>query len=106
MEDQKKPDDEEEELISAFSVFDSDDKGHIEAAELRELLANMDDKMPEKELKDLLQFTHLDKERTFSFDGENFKKLIQIMANSHFLAAILDWSAKSLSRVVGVMRCA
>ncbi|XP_031554587.1 calmodulin-A-like [Actinia tenebrosa] len=67
MQDQKKPDEEEEELVNAFHVFDADGKGYIEASELRELLKNMDDKITEKELRDLLRFTHLDEDRKISF---------------------------------------
>ncbi|EDO48519.1 predicted protein, partial [Nematostella vectensis] len=63
MENQKKPDEEEQDLINAFHVFDSDDKGYIEASELRDLLCGMEKKIPEDELQDMLRYYGLDKDR-------------------------------------------
>lgn len=92
MEDQKKPDEEEEELVNAFHVFDADGKGYIEASELRDLLKNMDDKMTEKELQDLLRYTHLDQDRKISFLGKKSLKKI----DENFLVNYQNYSFRDL----------
>lgn len=69
MEQQKTPDEREENIIQAFRVFDSDNKGYIESADLRELLENMDWKVREEDLKDLITKANLDRDRRVSFEG-------------------------------------
>lgn len=69
MEQQKTPDEREEDIIQAFRVFDSDNKGYIESADLRELLENMDWKVREEDLKDLITRANLDRDRRVSFEG-------------------------------------
>lgn len=74
MEQQKTPDEREEDIIQAFRVFDSDNKGYIESADLRELLENMDWKVREEDLKDLITKANLDRDRRVSF--EEFAMLV------------------------------
>jgi len=71
MEQQKTPDEREEDIIQAFRVFDSDNKGYIESADLRELLENMDWKVREEDLKDLITRANLDRDRRVSFEGRD-----------------------------------
>ena len=73
MEQQKKPEDREDDIIQAFRVFDADNKGYIESAELRELLENMDWKVSAEDLKDLITSANLHQDRKISIQG---KKLI------------------------------
>ncbi|CAH3028133.1 unnamed protein product [Porites evermanni] len=74
MEQQKTPDEREEDITQAFRVFDSDNKGYIESADLRELLENMDWKVREEDLKDLITRANLDRDRRVSF--EEFAMLV------------------------------
>ena len=69
MEQQKKPEDTEDDIVQAFRVFDSDNKGYIESAELRELLENMDWKVSADELKDLITSTNLHQDRRIGMEG-------------------------------------
>ena len=69
MEQQKKPEDTEDDIVQAFRVFDSDNKGYIESAELRELLENMDWKVSADELKDLITSANLHQDRRIGMEG-------------------------------------
>ena len=70
MEDQKKPDEDQLDLINAFHVFDRENKGYFEASELRDIFHNrLEDKISERELNDLLRFTRLDQDRRIRFTG-------------------------------------
>lgn len=71
MEQQKTPDEREEDIKQAFRVFDSDNKGYIESADLRELLENMDWKVRKEDLKDLITRANLDQDRRVSFEGRD-----------------------------------
>lgn len=71
MEQQKTPDEREEDIKQAFRVFDSDNKGYIESADLRELLENMYWKVREEDLKDLITRANLDQDRRVSFEGRD-----------------------------------
>ena len=70
MEQQKKPEDTEDDIVQAFRVFDSDNKGYIESAELRELLENMDWKVSADELKDLITSANLQQDRRIGMEGK------------------------------------
>lgn len=75
MEQQKTPEDTEDDIVQAFRVFDSDNKGYIESAELRELLENMDWKVSADELKDLITSANLHQDRRIGMEGiENLSK--------------------------------
>jgi len=69
MELQKTPEDTEDDIVQAFRVFDSDNKGYIESAELRELLENMDWKVSADELKDLITSANLHQDRRIGMEG-------------------------------------
>lgn len=75
MEQQKKPEDTEDDIVQAFRVFDSDNKGYIESAELRELLENMDWKVSANELKDLITNANLHQDRRIGM--EEFAWLVE-----------------------------
>lgn len=68
MEQQKKPEEKEEDIIQAFRVFDSENKGYIDSSELRELLENMDWKVSADDLKDLITSANLHQDRKISLD--------------------------------------
>lgn len=69
MEQQKTPEDTEDDIVQAFRVFDSDNKGYIESAELRELLESMDWKVSADELKDLIKSANLHQDRRIGMEG-------------------------------------
>ena len=69
MEQQKTPEDTEDDIVQAFRVFDSDNKGYIESAELRELLENMDWKVSADELKNLITSANLHQDRRIGMEG-------------------------------------
>ena len=69
MEQQKTSEEKEDDIVQAFRVFDSDNKGFIESADLRELLENMDWNVSAEELKDLLTSANLNQDRRIGFEG-------------------------------------
>lgn len=70
MEQQKTPEEQEDNIVQAFRVFDSDNKGFIESSDLRELLENMDWKISDNEVKDLINRTNLREDRRISLEGQ------------------------------------
>ena len=70
MEDQKKPDEREADTMLAFRIFDADNKGYIESAELRYILLNMDKRIPTEELTELIGIADLERDRKISYQGE------------------------------------
>lgn len=76
MEQQKKPEEKEEDIIQAFRVFDSENKGYIDSSELRELLENMDWKVSADDLKDLITSANLHQDRKISLDGRSPARII------------------------------
>lgn len=74
MEEQKTPEEKEDSIIQAFRVFDSDNKGYIESADLRDLLENMDWKVSADEVKELINFTNLNQDRRI--DMKEFAMLV------------------------------
>ncbi|EDO48518.1 predicted protein [Nematostella vectensis] len=72
MEDQKKPS-EEEEIRTAFDVFDSDHKEFIESGDIRGALHRVNT-IPPRELEEMLVDLDLVRDRKFTF--EEFKKLV------------------------------
>jgi len=69
MEDQKKPDEREADMMLAFRVFDADNKGYIESAELRYIILNMDKRIPRDELDELIAIADLERDRKISYQG-------------------------------------
>ena len=70
MEDQKKPDEREADTMLAFRIFDADNKGYIDSAELRYILLNMDKRIPREELNELIVIADLERDRKISYQGE------------------------------------
>jgi len=54
----------------AFRIFDADNKGYIDSAELRYILLNMDKRIPAEELNELMVFADLERDRKISYQGE------------------------------------
>jgi len=67
MEDQKKPDEREADMMLAFRVFDADNKGYIESAELRYILLNMDKRIPRDELHEMIVSAKLDEDKKVTY---------------------------------------
>ena len=78
MEDQKKPDEREADMMLAFRVFDADNKGYIESAELRYIILNMDKRIPRDELDELIAIADLERDRKISYQGRELNNLIII----------------------------
>lgn len=70
MEDQKKPDEREADMWLAFRIFDADNKGYIESAELRYILLNMDKRIPQEEINELIAIADLERDRKIGYQGK------------------------------------
>ena len=70
MENFKKPDEEEEDVVQAFRVFDPNETGFVDADELREALAHPEAKVNQADMANLLQFYGLQEGRKIDFEGE------------------------------------
>ena len=68
MEEFKKPSDKDD-LIMAFRVFDCENKGYIEAKEIRKALLRLKD-IPMEEIEEVLEAANLQENRHIYFDGE------------------------------------
>lgn len=75
MEDQKKPDEREADMMLAFRIFDADNKGYIESAELRYIILNMDNKIPQDELDELISIADLGRDRKITY--QEFLDLVE-----------------------------
>ena len=80
MEDQKKPDEREADMMRAFRVFDADNKGYIESAELRYILLNMDKRIPRDELHEMIVSAKLDEDKKVTYQG-NLRDNYAVLAN-------------------------
>ena len=79
MEIQKKPDEREADMMLAFRIFDADNKGYIESAELRYILLNMDKRIPQEEIKELMEIADLERDRKISYQGtREFPNIINL----------------------------
>ena len=66
--------DTEEEIIKAFSIFDKDNTGFISAAELRHILSNLDEKIDEQEINQIINLSDTDG------DGQiNYSEFVTIL---------------------------
>eukprot|EP01115_Flamella_aegyptia_P003945 TRINITY_DN17565_c1_g2_i1.p1 TRINITY_DN17565_c1_g2~~TRINITY_DN17565_c1_g2_i1.p1 ORF type:complete len:147 (+),score=36.58 TRINITY_DN17565_c1_g2_i1:21-461(+) len=66
----------EESVVESFEVFDKDGKGYISAAELRHILTNLGDKLPDEQVNQMLS------EALASDDGNlDYKAFVQMMIN-------------------------
>lgn len=68
VEEFKKPEDEED-LIMSFRVFDPENKGYIEANEMRKALLRLKG-IPKQEIDDVLEAANLQENRHIYFDGK------------------------------------
>ena len=67
-EEYKKPDDEND-ILMAFRVFDPENKGFVEAKELRKALLWLKD-ITKEEIEDVLESANLKDDRHIYFEGE------------------------------------
>lgn len=64
----------EEEMREAFQIFDSDGNGTISSDELRQIMANLGEKLTDEEIDDMV------KEADIDGDGEiNYEEFVQMM---------------------------
>ena len=70
MEKQKKSDEKEAYTKLAFRVFDANNKGYIESAELRFIILNMDSRIPRDELNEMISSVNLDQDRRVTYQGK------------------------------------
>ena len=61
-------------LLSAFNVFDTQNKGYIESRDLREALGLTETNIPSKELQQLFKEIGLLCDRKITFTGNAFRK--------------------------------
>ena len=72
MEKMTSPQDETASTLDAFRVFDGEGKGYISSKILREVLEISLHDIPAEELKDLLEYSHLDEDRNIYYEGMIF----------------------------------
>lgn len=70
MRDKKKQDEKETDMMLAFRLFDVNQKGYIESADLRYIILNMDNRIPRDELKELITSAKLDQDRRVTYEGK------------------------------------
>lgn len=64
----------EEEMREAFQIFDSDGNGNISADELRQIMANLGEKMTQEEVEEMV------KEADIDGDGQiNYEEFVRMM---------------------------
>ena len=71
MKNKKKQDEKETDMMLAFKLFDANQKGYIESADLRYIILNMDNRIPRDELNELITSAKLDQDRRVTYEGEN-----------------------------------
>lgn len=62
------------EIVNAFKVFDKNNSGFVAPAELRHLLAQLDDKLTDSEFNEVLKIAGVDRDGEINF--EEFAKLL------------------------------
>ena len=70
MRNKKKQDEKETDMMLAFRLFDANQKGYIESADLRYIILNMDNRIPRDELRELITSAKLDQDRRVTYEGE------------------------------------
>lgn len=70
MKNKKKQDEKETDMMLAFRLFDANQKGYIESADLRYIILNMDNRIPCDELKELITSAKLDQDRRVTYEGK------------------------------------
>ena len=71
MKNKKKQDEKENDMMLAFRLFDANQKGYIESADLRYIILNMDNRIPRDELNEFITSAKLDQDRRVTYEGEN-----------------------------------
>lgn len=61
--------DSEEEMREAFRVFDKDGNGFISAAELRHVMTNLDEKITEEEVNEMIKEADIDGDGHVNYEG-------------------------------------
>ena len=73
-EEYKKPDDEND-LVMAFRVFDPENKGFVEAKEMKKALLRLKD-ITKEEIEDVLEAANIKDDRHIYFDGAFITKIM------------------------------
>ncbi|XP_069114918.1 calmodulin-like isoform X2 [Argopecten irradians] len=63
-----------EEIFEAFRVFDREDRGYITVDELRHIMTNLGDKLPDEEVDEMIQLADIDGDGTVEY--EEFVKML------------------------------
>ena len=68
----------EEELIDAFKVFDSDGNGYIEPSELRHVMTNLGEKLSDEEFDELWREADIDQDGRINYEGLSYMYRFQL----------------------------
>ena len=71
MSQKMKETDTEEEMREAFRVFDQDGDGQISSQELRQVMANLGEKLTDDEIDDMIKEADKDQDGLVSFEGRS-----------------------------------
>ncbi|OWF37060.1 Calmodulin [Mizuhopecten yessoensis] len=63
-----------EEIFEAFKVFDRENRGFITADELRHIMTNLGDKLPDEDVDEMIELADLDGDGTIEY--EEFVKML------------------------------
>ena len=66
--------DEEQDIIEVFKVFDNDGNGYITAAELRHVMTNLEEKLTDDEIDEMINEADIDGDGQISYN--EFKKMM------------------------------
>ena len=70
--------DTEEEIRDAFRIFDKDGNGLISANELKQLMANLGEKLTDEELDEMMREADLNGDGHIDYEGEDFTFIYDI----------------------------
>ena len=66
--------DEEQDIIEVFKVFDNDGNGYITAAELRHVMTNLEEKLTDEEIDEMINEADIDGDGQISYN--EFKRMM------------------------------